>query len=63
MTMSIRRTRVAMAPDVEAERLDLADLLDTLDDLEWRAQSLCAGWTVRDVVAHLTLADREFAAT
>ena len=63
VTASIRRTRVAMAPDVEVERLDLADLLDTLDDREWRAQSLCAGWTVRDVVAHLTLADREFAAT
>ena len=63
MTTSIRRTHVAMAPDVEAERLDLADLLDTLDDREWRAASLCAGWTVRDVVAHLTLADREFAAT
>ncbi|TMR31190.1 maleylpyruvate isomerase family mycothiol-dependent enzyme [Nonomuraea zeae] len=52
-----------MAPDVEAERLDLADLLDTLADHEWQAKSLCAGWTVRDVVAHLTLADREFATT
>ncbi|GAA4592340.1 maleylpyruvate isomerase family mycothiol-dependent enzyme [Planotetraspora phitsanulokensis] len=63
MTTSPRRTRVAMVPDVEAERLDLADLLDTLDDSEWQVQSLCAGWTVRDVVAHLTLADREFTAT
>ena len=63
MTMFIHRSRVAMAPDVEAERRDLADLLDTLDDRDWRTQSLCAGWTVRDVVAHLTLADRDFAAT
>jgi uncharacterized protein (TIGR03083 family) len=52
-----------MVSDVEAERLDLARLLDTLDDDEWQAQSLCAGWTVREVVAHLTLADREFGAT
>ncbi|TDD96711.1 maleylpyruvate isomerase family mycothiol-dependent enzyme [Actinomadura rubrisoli] len=57
-----RRTRVAMVPDVEAERLGLAALLDTLDDHEWQVQSLCAGWTVRDVVAHLSLADREFTA-
>lgn len=57
------RARVAMAPDVEAERLALADLLDTLDDREWQVQSLCAGWTVHEVVAHLTLADREFATT
>ncbi|REE97413.1 maleylpyruvate isomerase family mycothiol-dependent enzyme [Thermomonospora umbrina] len=56
-------TRVAMAPDVEAERLELADLLDTLADHEWRTPSLCAGWTVRDVAAHLTLADRKFTAT
>ncbi|MBE1490388.1 maleylpyruvate isomerase family mycothiol-dependent enzyme [Plantactinospora soyae] len=63
MATSPRRTRVAMAPDVEAERLDLADLLDTLDDREWEAPSSCDGWTVRDVVAHLTLADRQFATT
>ncbi|MEV4629481.1 maleylpyruvate isomerase family mycothiol-dependent enzyme [Micromonospora sp. NPDC049523] len=63
MTTSARRTRVAMAPDVEAERLGLADLLDTLDEHEWRTPSLCAGWSVRDVVAHLTLADREFTTT
>lgn len=58
-----RPQRVRMLSDVRAERLNLAGLLDTLDDREWRAQSLCAGWTVRDVVAHLTLADREFTAT
>jgi uncharacterized protein (TIGR03083 family) len=56
-------TRVAFAHDVEAERLALADLLDTLSDPEWSVRSLCAGWSVREVVAHLTLANREFAAT
>jgi uncharacterized protein (TIGR03083 family) len=33
----------------------LCDLLDGLDDDEWGRPSLCAGWTVRDVAAHLTL--------
>jgi len=51
-----------MAAEVAAERLGLADLLDTLDEREWQVPSLCPGGTVRDVAAHLTLADREFTA-
>jgi uncharacterized protein (TIGR03083 family) len=52
-----------MQPDeilawVRAERLSLADFLDSLDDHEWRADSLCPGWTVHDVAAHLTLSTR-----
>lgn len=43
---------------VEAERRDLADLLDRLAPADWDVGSLCAGWTVRDVVAHLTLTTR-----
>ena len=43
---------------VEAERRDLADLLDRLAPADWDVASLCAGWTVRDVVAHLTHATR-----
>jgi uncharacterized protein (TIGR03083 family) len=39
----------------DAQRLSLADLLDDLSEDEWRQPSLCAGWTVRDVAAHLTL--------
>lgn len=35
------------------ERRDLADLLDTLADDEWATPSLCAGWSVRDVAAHV----------
>lgn len=38
------------------ERRDLADLLDDLTDAEWEQSSLCAGWRVRDVAAHLALA-------
>jgi uncharacterized protein (TIGR03083 family) len=40
---------------VDHERASLADLLDTLTEDEWATPSLCNGWTVRDVVAHLTL--------
>lgn len=35
------------------ERRDLADLLDTLTPDQWALPSLCEGWTVRDVIAHL----------
>lgn len=41
--------------EVEAARLRLADLLDDLSDEEWDTPSLCDGWRVRDVAAHLTL--------
>ncbi|GAA4773982.1 maleylpyruvate isomerase family mycothiol-dependent enzyme [Actinomycetospora chlora] len=36
-----------------AERTDLADLLETLEPEQWEAPSLCEGWRVRDVVAHV----------
>ncbi len=41
---------------IEQERLRLADLLDTLADHEWDTPSLCDGWRVRDVAAHVALA-------
>lgn len=31
------------------------DQLEQLSEQEWRQPSLCEGWTVRDVAAHLTL--------
>ncbi|MFL4474257.1 maleylpyruvate isomerase family mycothiol-dependent enzyme [Paeniglutamicibacter sp. MACA_103] len=37
----------------QAERTDLADFLGTLDAGQWEAPSLCEGWRVRDVVAHV----------
>jgi uncharacterized protein (TIGR03083 family) len=40
---------------IDAHRLRMAELLDQLTDDEWGQPSLCAGWTVRDVAAHLTL--------
>jgi uncharacterized protein (TIGR03083 family) len=43
---------------VAAERVALADLLDDIDASAWDRPSLCGGWTVKDVVAHLvTLAE------
>jgi uncharacterized protein (TIGR03083 family) len=38
---------------VERARLRLADLLDDLPAEDWERPSLCAGWRVRDVAAHL----------
>ncbi|MGY2128326.1 maleylpyruvate isomerase family mycothiol-dependent enzyme [Blastococcus sp. SYSU DS0617] len=36
-----------------AEREELRDLLSGLSPEQWRVPSLCAGWTVQDVVAHV----------
>ena len=33
-------------------RLMIADLLDSLDDAQWEAATLCRGWTVRHLAAH-----------
>jgi uncharacterized protein (TIGR03083 family) len=41
---------------IAAQRRALADLLDELSDVEWETPSLCAGWRVRDVAAHVALA-------
>jgi uncharacterized protein (TIGR03083 family) len=39
---------------IDTERSRLADLLESLPQVAWEQPSLCAGWTVRDVGAHLT---------
>jgi uncharacterized protein (TIGR03083 family) len=41
---------------VDTQRTALADLLDTLGPHEWATPSLCEGWTVREVAAHLSMA-------
>jgi uncharacterized protein (TIGR03083 family) len=38
---------------IEKERQALADALPALTEEQWEAPSLCTGWSVRDVVAHL----------
>lgn len=40
--------------EVEAERRDIADFLEGLTPEQWDAESLCEGWKVRHVVAHLS---------
>jgi uncharacterized protein (TIGR03083 family) len=42
-------------PIIAAERRAMADTLDSLTPEQWEAQSLCAGWTVRHVAAHLSV--------
>lgn len=41
---------------IDHERSWLADLLESLPQSAWDQPSLCQGWTVRDVGAHLTFA-------
>ena len=47
-----------LQPAVAAEFLALADLLDSATDVQWDTPSLCAGWRVREVIAHMTMAAR-----
>ena len=37
------------------QRLAIAELLAGLSEADWEQPSLCAGWRVRDVAAHVTL--------
>ncbi|MET9885234.1 maleylpyruvate isomerase family mycothiol-dependent enzyme [Streptomyces sp. NPDC006430] len=47
-------TRAAIA----AERRELAAMLDGLSAKEWDAPTLCGGWRVREVAAHMTMGFR-----
>ena len=38
---------------IRAERVSLVDGLGKLSDADWDKPSLCTGWSVREVVAHL----------
>jgi|SRR5581483_4615943 len=40
-------------PTIHSERRALAEDLASLDDAAWDTPSLCDGWTVRDVLAHM----------
>lgn len=40
---------------ITAERTELAEVLTGLDAESWDAPTLCRGWRVREVVAHITL--------
>lgn len=47
-----------LTEETYAERQRIADLLAGLTPEQWATDSLCAGWRVREVVAHLTMAFR-----
>jgi uncharacterized protein (TIGR03083 family) len=47
-----------LQPLLAAELTGLASALAPLDEASWAQPSLCEGWTVRHVVAHLTMAAR-----
>ncbi|MGZ0152205.1 maleylpyruvate isomerase family mycothiol-dependent enzyme [Kribbella sp. WER1] len=40
---------------VAGERTELAELLARLPETDWDKPTLCAGWRVREVVAHITM--------
>ena len=47
-----------LQPVVAAELLALADLLEEATEAQWDTPSLCEGWRVREVIAHMTMAAR-----
>lgn len=47
-----------LQPAVAAEFLALAELLEPATGAQWDTPSLCAGWRVREVIAHMTMAAR-----
>ena len=47
-----------LQPVVAAEFVALADLLGSATEAQWDTPSLCAGWRVREVIAHMTMAAR-----
>jgi uncharacterized protein (TIGR03083 family) len=49
---------VDLQPLVAAEFQALADRVEGLSNEQWDSPSMCEGWRVREVLAHLTMADR-----
>jgi uncharacterized protein (TIGR03083 family) len=44
-----------LLPLITAERRAFGDVLEGLSEADWNAPSLCTGWRVREVVAHMTM--------
>ncbi len=53
--MSTATADTILSEHVAAERRDLAAVLAGLPEAAWDTPSLCAGWRVREVVAHMTM--------
>lgn len=49
---------VDLWPITIAARTSLLSTFEQLDDAQWRVRSLCEGWTIRELLAHLVLAAR-----
>jgi uncharacterized protein (TIGR03083 family) len=48
-------TTADLMPTVTAQRRAFGDVLEGLPESDWNAPSLCSGWRVREVVAHMTM--------
>ena len=48
-------TTTDLMPTVSAQRRAFSDVLEGLSGSDWDAPSLCSGWRVREVVAHMTM--------
>jgi uncharacterized protein (TIGR03083 family) len=48
-------TTTDLMPTIAAERRAFGDVLEALSEADWNAPSLCSGWRVREVVAHMTM--------
>jgi uncharacterized protein (TIGR03083 family) len=48
-------TTTDLMPTITAERKAFGDVLEGLPESGWNAPSLCSGWRVREVVAHMTM--------
>lgn len=46
---------IDLMPTITAERRAFGTVLEALTDADWNAPSLCSGWRVREVVAHMTM--------
>src|SRR6185437_10079155 len=58
MTMPSTAEDAHLQPAVAAEFASLADLLAAASAAQWDTPSMCEGWGVREVVAHMTMAAR-----
>jgi len=53
--ISTPMTETQLSTEIAAERRELADALSALAAREWDRQTLCTGWRVRELVAHMTM--------
>ena len=54
----MRTSSAHLTDETEAERERLATFFGDLSPEQWDTPSLCEGWRVREVIAHLTMPAR-----